>query len=176
VLLKFKFADGYRDKSEATRSLLGKPGDKFPPVIEVAPGSKFKQAKTADGYYQFHLIGALSKMDFKPAGTGKTTRGRTSRKPSVSRPNTKLNQKLKRITPGARPQRDLPGGDDEEPSSDAEEGAADRSPGGATEGQGVRRPSTKVVRPSSPAPEEGAEGEPAEQPEDATEGDDEGKR
>jgi type II secretion system protein N len=69
VYLKFKFSDAYRGKSDAASSLLGKPGAKFAPAIEVAPGSPFKRAKTDDDFYRFHIAGALGKIDFKPAAT-----------------------------------------------------------------------------------------------------------
>ncbi len=164
VLLKFKFADGYRDKSEATRSLLGKPGDKFPPVIEVAPGSKFKQAKTGDGYYQFHLIGPLSKMDFKPAGAGKTKRPRGRRTTTTTRPRTKVSQKLKKLNPRARPPAD-------ESGDESEERVAPRG-GSPPDSVGVNRPAPKVGRRTAPP---AADREPAEEAEGPAESEDEDK-
>ena len=82
MYLKFKFSDAYRSKSDAASSLLGKPGDKFKPAIEMAPGSPFKRAKTDDDYYRFHISGPLGKIDFKPAGKKSSrSKGKKSRKP-----------------------------------------------------------------------------------------------
>ena len=89
LFLKFKFSDDYRSKSDAAASLLGKPGDKFPPAIEVAPRSPFKQAKTDDGYYRFHVSGPLGDIDFQPAGSDAPARGPRSR-PKVSGNRTPL--------------------------------------------------------------------------------------
>jgi len=127
VMLKFRFADGYRDKSEATRGLLGKPGDKFPAAIEVAPGSKFKQAKTADDYYQFHLGGPLSKIDFKPAGTGKPARSRARRPGKSVRPGTKYQQMQKKLK-GRKPSLKSATGEDEPPVQDSDRTAPHQTP------------------------------------------------
>lgn len=70
VFLKFKFADAYRDKDDATRSLLGQPGSKIKPAIEeLDPQRTFVRAKTEDDFYRFHLAGRLDKLDVQPAGT-----------------------------------------------------------------------------------------------------------
>jgi type II secretion system protein N len=103
VYLKFKFSDAYRSKSDAASSLLGKPGAKFAPAIEVAPGSPFKRAKTDDGFYRFHISGALAKIDFKPASVKRSG----SKKPRKTRAGgapklpfgTKSRPKIKRPSP-----------------------------------------------------------------------------
>ena len=69
VFIKFRFSDVYRTSDPAVQGLLGKPGDKFPPAIEVAPRSPFPKAKTDDGFYRFHIKGALSRIKTDPAGT-----------------------------------------------------------------------------------------------------------
>src|SRR5690606_2177698 len=51
LTLSFKFSDGYRDKDDNTRSLLGKPGDKLGGLIDMNPQSK--QAKQPDGSYRW---------------------------------------------------------------------------------------------------------------------------
>jgi type II secretion system protein N len=76
LYLKFKFADGYRDKDDATRSLLGKPGSKIRPAIEeLDPQRTFVRAKTEDDFYRFHLVGRLDKLDVQPAGAGAAKKG-----------------------------------------------------------------------------------------------------
>jgi len=76
LYLKFKFADGYRDKDDATRGLLGKPGSKIRPAIEeLDPQRTFVRAKTDDDFYRFHLVGRLDKLDVQPAGTGAGKKG-----------------------------------------------------------------------------------------------------
>ena len=69
LFLKFKFTDAYRDRDEATRSLLGKPGSKIKAIIEeLDPQRTFIRAKTEDEFYRFHLAGRLDKLDVQPAG------------------------------------------------------------------------------------------------------------
>ncbi len=68
VFLKFKFADSYRDKDDATRGLLGKPGQKYKPAIELDPDKTMVRAKTEDEFYRFHLSGRLDKLEVEPAG------------------------------------------------------------------------------------------------------------
>jgi type II secretion system protein N len=86
LFLKFKFSDAYRDKDDATRGLLGKPGAKFKPAIEeLDPQRTFVRARTEDDFYRFHVTGRLDKLDVQPAGTGgggtRKTGGAGSRAP-----------------------------------------------------------------------------------------------
>ncbi|MSP24110.1 MAG: type II secretion system protein GspN [Myxococcales bacterium] len=73
VFLEFKFADGYRDTDDATRGLLGKPGQNYKPALELDPSGTFKKAKTDNDFYRFHVSGRLERLDVQPAGelTGK---------------------------------------------------------------------------------------------------------
>ncbi len=80
MFLKFKFSDSYRTKSDAATSLLGKPGQNFPPAIEAVPTSPFRRAKTDDDFYRFQISGPLGRVDFKPAGkTAGTSRASKDR-------------------------------------------------------------------------------------------------
>jgi type II secretion system protein N len=75
IYLKFKFTDGYRNKDDATRSLLGEPGKNFPPVIELDPAKTFVRAKTDDGFYRFHLVGPLDRLEPQPSGNASGKKG-----------------------------------------------------------------------------------------------------
>ena len=69
VILRIKFSDGYKDKSDMTRALFGAPGGKgMPPLLEQEP--KVKQAKRADGSYGWVLRGQLGRPDFIPSAGG----------------------------------------------------------------------------------------------------------
>jgi type II secretion system protein N len=85
--LKFKFADAYRDKSEATKSLLGDSEGKIKPAVELLPTSPFRRAKTDDGFYRFHFSGPLSNLEPRPAGKSSPT---TSKRPSASGTNPRF--------------------------------------------------------------------------------------
>jgi type II secretion system protein N len=112
LYLKFKFTDSYREKSDAAASLLGKPGDKFEPAIEIAPRSPFKRAKTDDGYYRFHVSGPLGKIDYKPAGA-KSARG--PKKPASKRAKASKKASPLRLTkPPTRKVKPKPEKNDEE--------------------------------------------------------------
>jgi len=63
--VKFKINDGYRSKSDKTKSLFGAPGSNIPPLFELDP--TVKKAKTPDGQYAFHVRGQLGKPQFLPA-------------------------------------------------------------------------------------------------------------
>ncbi len=67
LTLTFKFSDAFRDKDDTTRSLLGKPGDSVPGVIDLDP--KVKQAKQPDGAYSWRVMGVLSNLAFAPQRT-----------------------------------------------------------------------------------------------------------
>jgi type II secretion system protein N len=157
VFLKFKFSDSYRTKSDAASSLLGKPGDKFEPAIEIAPRSPFKRAKTEDGFYRFHISGALGKIDFKPAGAKSPTGKRASptRKPSPTRATPKRRSPVRSFRPTPRPV-PKPTGDDEEEKDKEEE-------------QEMAKPEPEPEAAPEPEPEgdgsegDGAEGEEAEE-------------
>jgi type II secretion system protein N len=64
---RFKINDAYRTKNDVTKSLFGAPGSNAPALFELAD-PKIKQAKRADGFYGWTLRGALSRLEFIPAG------------------------------------------------------------------------------------------------------------
>lgn len=74
VNVSFKVNDGYRNKSDQTKSLFGSPGSKVPPLFELDP--KISRSKRSDGFYAFHLRGPLGKPDSIPMGD--TARGGSS--------------------------------------------------------------------------------------------------
>jgi len=127
LFLKFKFTDTYRSKSDAASSLLGKPGDKFDPAIEIAPRSPFKRAKTEDGYYRFHISGPLAKIDFKPAGTTSGTSGPRSKRSSPRRTTKSPALRLPKANPRPVPKpRPAPEPQPEEEKEEAHEEAPAR--------------------------------------------------
>jgi type II secretion system protein N len=66
--LSFRFSDKYRDKDDSTRALLGRAGDPIGGVIDMDP--KVKQAKQADGSYNWKVTGSFSALLFTPAQGG----------------------------------------------------------------------------------------------------------
>jgi type II secretion system protein N len=90
LYVRFKFADAYRNKNDITRSLLGAPGSTAPALLDLAD-PKVKRAKRPDGFYGWHVHGALRRLKFDPTTTdgpsSRTTRGKettpfsTSKKP-----------------------------------------------------------------------------------------------
>lgn len=133
VFLKFRFSDVYRTSDPAVQGLLGKPGDKFPPAIEVAPRSPFPKAKTDDGFYRFHLHGALSKLDTDPAGTNAKPSSRKNRR--RGKPNKRANRAGGRnalggllAPPKPTPQKKAAGSEKEEEKEREEAGGREPAP------------------------------------------------
>lgn len=67
ISLKFKINDGFRGKSDVTKSLFGPPGSPKGGDIELFV-PEMKRAKRPDGFYAFHLRGLLGKPMFEPQG------------------------------------------------------------------------------------------------------------
>jgi type II secretion system protein N len=65
VNVRFKINDNYRSKNDITKSLFGAPGSTMPALFDLDP--KVKQSKRQDGFYGWHLRGALGKLDYDPA-------------------------------------------------------------------------------------------------------------
>ena len=94
LTLRFKFSDAYRDKDDNTRSLLGKPNDKLPGLIDSLPQTK--QAKQEDGSYRWRVLGTFARLNFTPfkggAPAAKGARGGTqptagrNKAPSAAKP------------------------------------------------------------------------------------------
>jgi type II secretion system protein N len=68
LYMRFKFTDAYRNKSDITKTLLGAPGSTMPSLLDLAD-PKIKRAKRADGFYNWHIYGALKRLKFDPAAT-----------------------------------------------------------------------------------------------------------
>ncbi|WP_437647146.1 type II secretion system protein GspN [Sorangium sp. So ce362] len=76
LYVRFKFADAYRSKNDVTKSLLGAPGSSVPGLIEMQQ-PKMKRSKRADGFYGWHVHGALKRPRFDPhAADSPAARGR----------------------------------------------------------------------------------------------------
>ncbi|KYF47327.1 hypothetical protein BE08_30665 [Sorangium cellulosum] len=77
LYVRFKFTDAYRSKNDLTKSLLGAPGSSVPGLIEMQQ-PKMKRSKRADGFYGWHVHGALKRPRFDPhAADSPAARGRT---------------------------------------------------------------------------------------------------
>ena len=63
--LKFKINDGYRTKTDVTKSLFGTPGSKSPALIDLDP--KMSKSKGTDGFYSLRVGGTLGKPDVRPS-------------------------------------------------------------------------------------------------------------
>ncbi len=64
INLSFKFTDQYKNKSEITQSLLGKPNTTQRGMIDMDP--KVKRAKADDGAYYWRVAGRFSQLNFVP--------------------------------------------------------------------------------------------------------------
>ena len=62
IYVRFKFSDGFRGKSDITKSLFGAPGSTTPALFEFNP--KVKQSKRTDGFYGWHMVGQLLNARF----------------------------------------------------------------------------------------------------------------
>jgi type II secretion system protein N len=69
LYLRFRFADGYKGKNEMTKSLFGAPGSSAPALFELAD-PRIRTSKRPDGFYGWHMAGALKDPRFEPAPTG----------------------------------------------------------------------------------------------------------
>ncbi|KYF69368.1 type II secretion system protein GspN [Sorangium cellulosum] len=77
LYVRFKFTDAYRSKNDLTKSLLGAPGSNMPGLIEMQQ-PKMKRSKRADGFYGWHIHGALKRPRFDPhAADSPAARGRS---------------------------------------------------------------------------------------------------
>lgn len=85
LYIRFKFADGYRSKTDETKSVLGDPGGSGPPPLMETMVPKMKRAKRADGAFGWHVHGALKKLKYDPHATdgaaAATKRGKSNDSP-----------------------------------------------------------------------------------------------
>jgi type II secretion system protein N len=178
ISVKFRFTDTYRTSSAAATSLLGKPGDAIPPLVEMGP-SPLRTAKTDDGYYRFTLSGKLGTVEPKPAGTNAPAARRPGRKAGAgTRPP------IKASPPGLRLPTQ-PQAENRDEDDGPEEPALRETPRARREAMreevqpDVSPPRRELPRPQEPPPpdEAGHEEGPEEAPEDpgAPEGHGEGE-
>jgi len=77
LYVRFKIADPYRGKTDATKSAFGEPGATTPGMVETFV-PKMKRAKRSDGFFGWHVHGALKKVKFDPhASDAPASRSRT---------------------------------------------------------------------------------------------------
>jgi len=110
IYLKFRFTDVYRDRDDATRGLLGKPGTRGAPAIEFDP--RMKRAKQEDGFYAWHIHGPLGDLQFDPGGNTAN-----STKPTPARSRNTGKAPGQRTAPGGKSRADDSGGDEPSPPS-----------------------------------------------------------
>ncbi len=91
LYVRFKFTDAYRNKSDLTKTLLGAPGSNAPSLFELAD-PRIKRSKRPDGFFGWHIHGALGKLKFDPSssdgpasgrGKGKTDSPFNTKKPAL---------------------------------------------------------------------------------------------
>jgi type II secretion system protein N len=85
--LRFRFSDSYKTKNEMTKSLFGAPGSTMPALFELAD-PRIKNAKRADGFYGWHMVGQLkdARFDPSPAGGGLPGTGPAGHRPMSAPP------------------------------------------------------------------------------------------
>ncbi len=66
IYIRFKVNEAFRDKNDLAKTLFGDSTVKMPASVEMLD-PRMKQAKRADGFYGFHLHGALGKLQFDPS-------------------------------------------------------------------------------------------------------------
>jgi type II secretion system protein N len=74
LYLRFRFAEGYKNKNELTKSLFGSAGSSMPALFELAD-PRIKSSKRPDGYYSWHMTGPLKDARFEPAPTASSGGG-----------------------------------------------------------------------------------------------------
>jgi len=76
LYVRFKFTDAYRNKSDLTKTLLGAPGSTAPSLFELAD-PRIKRSKRSDGFFGWHVHGALGKLKFDPSTTDGPSAGKS---------------------------------------------------------------------------------------------------
>ncbi len=157
VLLRFKFTDAYRTSNDVMKSLLGAPGQKNPPPLIESQVPKMKRAKRTDGFYGWHVTGALKALQFAPstsdsAAAAPKAPAKSKADSPFPKDGTKDKKKPKRSAPSrGRPASD-PGSGDEAPPVEAPPAEAPPAEAPPVEAPPVEAP-----------PEASAEGAPPEQ-------------
>ncbi len=73
--LRYKFSERYMGKNDITKGLFGDPGSGHGGLMDLDP--TVQKAKTPDGYYGWHVVGALGSLGFQPGSSAgvPSTRG-----------------------------------------------------------------------------------------------------
>jgi type II secretion system protein N len=79
LYVRFKFTDAYRNKSDLTKTLLGAPGSTVPSLFELAD-PRIKRSKRSDGFFGWHVHGALNRLKFDPSATDGPSPGKSRTK------------------------------------------------------------------------------------------------
>src|SRR5262249_54985435 len=82
LYVRFKFTDAFRGKNSMTKALLGEPGSSSGGLIEGPMMPKMKRAKRSDGFYGFHVSGALKRLRFDPSTADSGSASTTATTPS----------------------------------------------------------------------------------------------
>jgi type II secretion system protein N len=151
LFLRFKFTDAYRGKNDTTKVLLGEPGATMPGLIEMQV-PKMKRAKRPDGFYGWHIWGALRRLKFDPSTAdfvGAPAGATPAKRPPLAK--TPAEAPLKRPVPGA------PRDDGPAPAPEVHRPAAAPPPSAPAENPlpqvpPVRVPAAPLLVPPVPAP------------------------
>lgn len=108
LYVRFKFTDAYRNKSDLTKTLLGAPGSSVPSLFELAD-PRIKRSKRSDGFFGWHIHGALNRLKFDPSTTDGPGPGK-----SRSKGDSPFSTKKSPLPLGTSTARD---GKDEEPAA-----------------------------------------------------------
>lgn len=85
--LNFGFSDGYKDRTEITKGMLGDSQGKVPGLMDMDP--KVKRAKQPDGTYAWRIAGPFKKLRFTPTSkSSKAPRRKSPRRSTRGRSKT----------------------------------------------------------------------------------------
>lgn len=85
LYLRFKFSDAFKGRNDTTKTIFGAPGSTSPALFELDPS--IKQAKRADGFYGWHVVGNLTAPKFEPfAGNAPGSAPAKAATPAVTKP------------------------------------------------------------------------------------------
>lgn len=157
LYVRFKFTDAYRNKSDLTKTLLGAPGSTAPSLFELAD-NRIKRSKRTDGFYGWHIHGALNRLKFDPSTTDGPAGGK-----SRGKGDSPFSTKKPGLPTGASTARD---GKDEDiiPKPGAAEPKAAEPKAVEREAPTPAAPARAPEPPAGEAPPSGAEEAPTPRP------------